>query len=147
MDELSNIAPKLSRIKKETPFTVPDNYFEDFPARLHSQIGSIADLKPKESSTIIRVLKPALGLVASFAIIFMLVYWPLSKFNGQNSMQARGNSEIYDDSYYSLIADLDENSLYSLLEGSNDEENFSDDELVTYLTATLYDYDLFIESK
>ena len=38
MDELEKIAPELSKIKKENPFRAPDNYFDDFSARLQMKL-------------------------------------------------------------------------------------------------------------
>ncbi len=148
MEELKNIAPKLSGIKKENPFKVPNNYFEDFSARLKPTLES-SDIKAtKKQNAFIRILKPTLGLAASFALIFMLVYWPLSMFNNKYADNKDiSETTTIDNNYYSLIAELDENSLYTLLEENTKEESFSDDELVAYLSTTLNDYDLFFESK
>ncbi len=147
MDELNNIAPKLSGIKKDPPFRVPENYFEDLPARLQSRIAQLDDTKKEKPNTIVRILKPALGLAASFAIIFMLVYWPLSKFQGKYAGQNQAGTEAVDENYYSLVAGLDENSLYSLLQENETEEQFNDEELASYLSTTFNDYDLFAEIK
>ena len=37
MDELKDIGPSLSNIKKDTPFTVPDGYFSNFQTRLDTE--------------------------------------------------------------------------------------------------------------
>ena len=147
MEKLKHIAPKLSGIKKENPFSTPDNYFEDFSAKLHSKIESSKIIEHKKPNALIRILKPTLGLAASFAIIFMLVYWPLSKFDERYSMNDQEETEMMDENYYSLIAELDENSLYTLLDEEQEDNTFSEDELVSYLSATMNEYEFYVESK
>ena len=60
MEELENIAPELSKIKKENPFRVPENYFEDFSARLQMKLDAEKMEAPKKQSKAIQILKPAL---------------------------------------------------------------------------------------
>ena len=85
MDELKEIAPKLSKMKQESPFGVPDNYFDDFSARLQMKIETEKTILPNQQNRIIQFLKPAIGLAASFALIFMLVYWPLKSFTPETN--------------------------------------------------------------
>lgn len=40
MDRLEKISPKLTKVKKEVPFQVPENYFMNFPERLNEKIHS-----------------------------------------------------------------------------------------------------------
>ena len=61
MDELKNISPELSKLKKENPFGVPNNYFEDFSARLHAKLAEEKKVVPKKQNRIVVFLKPALG--------------------------------------------------------------------------------------
>lgn len=145
MDDLDKIAPNLSKIKKDNPFKVPNNYFDDFYARLEPQLHS--EGTSNNSHPIIRYLKPIIGLAASFAIIFMVIYWPLSNFNKELTAQ-NGDNQIQntiDEQYSILVEDLDENSLFAFFNTNSDEENLSDEELISYLSASVSDYDLFIE--
>jgi hypothetical protein len=145
MDELKKITPELSKIKKENPFTVPKNYFDDFPARLQMKIEAEKEVLPSPKNRIIQILKPAIGLAASFLLIFMLVQWPLKNFTLKQV--ANTNSvviELYDDDYLSLVESIDENSFYALLEEPVPTIEYSDDELITYLGSTITDYEIIV---
>ncbi len=70
--------PELEKIKKQNPFIVPENYFDEFSGRLAQRINT-----EETHKTVFRkmyvFLKPAIGLAASLILIFMLVYSPLRK--------------------------------------------------------------------
>ncbi|GET27946.1 EI24 domain-containing protein [Prolixibacter sp. SD074] len=68
----------LSHIKKENPFGTPEAYFETFSKRLNSRIR--AEEKPVPRLQWLSILKPVLGLAASFALVFFLLYVPLENF-------------------------------------------------------------------
>jgi hypothetical protein len=44
-DELENNAPGLSKMKKENPFSVPENYFESLADNIQQKINSIPELE------------------------------------------------------------------------------------------------------
>ena len=103
MDELKNISPKLSEIKKENPFRTPDNYFDDFSARF-DLAQKQEESKPLEKKTnIVQILKPALGLAASFALIFMLVYVPLKTFIPSNESVIVQTEDYSDSDFLNII--------------------------------------------
>jgi len=110
MNKLRKIAPRLSKIKKENPFRVPDNYFDDFSARLAVKLEAEKEVLPQPKNPIIRYLKPVLGLAASFALIFMLVYWPLKSFLPQYFAKSETyiESTNEDDTFISILERLDE---------------------------------------
>ena len=104
MDEIKKIAPKLSEIKKENPFEVPPRYFDDFSARLQMKIVAEKTIMHSPKNRFIQFLRPALGLAASLAIIFSLVYFPLKTYkNSLFSDNAYQNTELIDESYISLL--------------------------------------------
>ncbi|VAW22351.1 hypothetical protein MNBD_BACTEROID01-2841 [hydrothermal vent metagenome] len=148
MDDLKKIAPKLSSVKKGNPYRVPDNYFEDFYARLEPKLHSGGTDKKKRQTTLIRLLKPALGLAASITLIFLIVYWPLSRFDMpsvvQNNFGPVTNEK--NEQYSILIDELDESSLFALLGNNLEDGNYSDDELIGYLSTSFDEYELFLES-
>jgi hypothetical protein len=143
MDELKNIAPKLSKLKKELPFKAPENYFDNFSARLQMKLEAEKKVVPQQKSGIIRFLKPAIGLAASFALIFMLVYWPLKTFMQTDVAELEETAEYSDSEFLNIIEDLDESSFFALLEESNGTEDFSDDDLVAYVSENFTDYEIF----
>jgi len=147
MDEIKNTSPELSKIKKETPFQVPENYFDDFSARLQVKLEAEKAGIPKQQNRIIQFLKPALGLAASFFLIFMLVYYPLKNYMPSHNIE---QAELMNDSetdFLNIIEGIDENSFFALLEGSNNGNNFSDDDLVAYVSANFTDYEIFEYTK
>lgn len=154
MDELKNNTPELSKMKKEQPFSVPDNYFGDFSARLHSRLESEANIYPQEKKGIVRYLKPALGLAASFALIFILVYWPIKSF--LPDYMAATNTVIEQenemDTYMPSLERIDENSFFTLMmetiTGTEEtEQELNDEELLNYLSANVSDYELYMHTE
>lgn len=147
MDEFKNTAPKLSKIKKENPFKVPDRYFDDFSSRLQEKIKQ--ESVGKKPNPVIRILKPVLGIAASIAVIFMLVYWPLNKSNNTQIATIENTFPDYnmENAIIGIMEDLDDNSLYTIFEGDIEEDAFSDEALIGYLAANLSDYDIYIEQQ
>jgi len=151
MDELKEIAPKLSKMKKEPPFGVPDNYFDDFSARLQMKLEAEKKILPHQQNRIIQFLKPALGLAASFALIFMLVNWPLKSFTpgevANNTTTVPAENDITDLEYRTIIEGMDDNSFYALLEEPSQTVEISDDDLLNYLSANVSDYDIYLGTE
>ncbi len=146
MDELKNIAPELSKLKKENPYRVPEHYFDDFSARLQMKIQAEKAV-PVKQNRMIQFLKPALGLAASFALIFMLVYWPIKTFTPKQI--ANNGSETVmtiNEEYLSMVERMDENSFYALLDEPESSVNYSDEDLIAYINTNVSDYDLYQES-
>ena len=148
MEDLEKIAPELSKIKKENPFRVPDNYFESFSTRLQTKLDAEMNVAPKKQTRIIQFLKPAIGLAAGFALIIMLAYWPLNNFT-QNQQANNGNTDtdILDMIYASLVEEIDENSFYALLDDPNGTVHFSDDDLAHFVNTNSSEYEIYSETN
>jgi hypothetical protein len=154
MNEMKNKKIKSSNPLKEQPFSVPDKYFDDFYARLHVRLEREENILPEKKNRFVRYLKPALGLAASFALIFMLVYWPVKSFlpGYLAETPARSESTIEDETYYALIEKLDENSFFSLISesitnNSTDAQGFNDEELLSYISSNISDYEIVLQTK
>ena len=148
MEELRNISPQLSKIKKDIPFGVPDNYFDNFSARLQLKLEAEKVASSNSRNRIIQFLKPALSLAASFALIFMLVYWPLKTFI-PNQVASNGNQSeqgISDMEYVSMVEGIDEYSFFALLEEPTGSDNFSDEEIMSYLQENSSEYEIYTET-
>lgn len=154
MSNLKKIAPELSKIKKEVPFGVPKNYFDDFSARLHQRIDAEEHFQHTRQNPVIRYLKPALGLAAGFALIFLIVYWPIKSF--LPGYIAKTNSHIEqtsnEDIYISYIEKIDENSFFSLLyetlnNGESTAADFNDEDLLSYISYNVSDYEIYIYAE
>ena len=144
MEELKNIAPNLSKIKKENAFGTPKHYFDDFSARMQMQIEAEKHVADKKEFKIINLFKPALGLAASFAIIFMLVYIPIKTFIPQEQViETIASTNYSDNEIHSILEGLDETSFFSLLESNDNNETFSDDDLIAYVSSNFSAYEIF----
>jgi hypothetical protein len=143
MDKLKDTAPELSKLKKEVPFRTPDNYFDDFSARMHTMIEAEKLPVPEKKLRFIHYLKPALGLAASFALIFMLVYVPLKTFIPSEITIVAETSEYSDSEVLNVLEGLDESSFFTLLDETKTDNSFTDEELVLYVSANFTDYEIF----
>lgn len=147
MDELKKIAPELSKIKKENPFRVPENYFEDFSARLQERLETEKMGVHKNQNRVIQFLKPAIGLAAGFALIFTLSYWPLRIFTpneqAENITIVNSESEML---YASWVEGIDENSFYAMLDNPNGSVDFTDDDLADFVNTNSSEYDIYSET-
>lgn len=148
MDELKKIAPELSKIKKENPFRVPENYFEDFSTRLQMKLEEEKRGSTKNHSRIIQFIKPALSLAAGFALIFMLAYWPLKTLTpNQQASKIVTETEESDMLYASLVEGMDENSFYAMLDDNNGTVQFTDDDLANFVNTNSSEYEIFSETE
>lgn len=147
MKDLNNEFTELSKIKKDNPFLTPRHYFDDFPAHLQAKIDAENRIEVKSTNRFIYYLKPVIGLAAAFALIFILVQWPLKTFvpNTQTASNTN-NTELSNTDYASMVEGIDENSFYALLDEVNGKDDFSDEEILSYLQSNSSDYELFAET-
>lgn len=143
MDELKNNAPKLSQIEKGNPFGKPDHYFDDFSARLQARMEAEAQSSVPKRSRIFQLLKPALGLAASFALVLMLVYVPLRLLMPKEKNQHAEVSDTTDANFLNIIEKIDEVSFVALLNDNDSENDFTSDDLAMYVSANFSDYELY----
>ncbi len=145
MDEFKNQFTELSKIKNEVPFRVPKNYFDDFSARLNTRLEAEKMAVPKPQNRVIQFLKPALGLAASFALIFMLVYWPLKNFNPNQEANNALEQDYTDVEYINMVEDIDESLFFALLEEPS-KEVLSDEDITSYLQTNSSEYEIYTET-
>jgi len=154
MNEKKGNVPELSKLKNELPFRVPANYFDDFYARLHTRLEAEEQALPKRDFRVIKYLKPVLGLAASFALIFMLVYQPVKSYLPKYLAKTRAyiKTSNEEDTYFSMIEKLDENSFFALITESSETElvndnSFNDEELFSYLSSNISNYEIFLQTE
>jgi len=146
MNNFKKIAPKLSEIKKENPFVVPPRYFDDFSARLQVKIEAEKTIHNSPITRVIKFLKPALAAAACLAFIFLMVYSPLKTYNNEElAINANQSIELTDDDYISLLEGIDDNSFYALLSEPVISNEYSNEELISYLSSVISDYDIYME--
>lgn len=79
MNKKDHIWPDFHDQSNKTPFEVPENYFDHLEDRIEARIASETEsISPKRK--LMRMMKPVLAMAASFALVFLLVYYPLSVF-------------------------------------------------------------------
>lgn len=147
MKELEKIAPELSKIKKENPFRVPENYFDDFSARLQAKLDAEQNAVPVKKNNIIRYLKPAIGLAAGFALVFSLAYWPLKTLTPNQTAETNIQEiSVNDMLFASAVEGIDVNSFYELLEKPAGNEQMSDDDLASYVNSNVSEYEIYTQA-
>ena len=148
MNEIEKLGPELSKIKKENPFRVPENYFEDFSTRLQMKLEAEKGGATKNQSRIIQFLKPALGLAAGFALIFMLAYWPLKTFTPNQQAKNIGTETDESEMFFaSLVEGMDENSFYAMLDEPTASVQLTDDDLANYVKTNSSEYEIYSETS
>jgi hypothetical protein len=146
--EMSDIPKKLMEAGQELPFSVPRRYFDDFPARLKARIDQEA--RPTVAITPLRwidYLKPVMGLAAAFAAVFLLVYWPAKLITNQETLSSKSSVNGYNESLINLVEHVDDNTFFSLLEGSSNNVKLDAEELKTYIASNYSDYDIYLETQ
>ncbi|HCE58235.1 MAG TPA: hypothetical protein DER09_10510 [Prolixibacteraceae bacterium] len=147
MKELEKIAPELSKIKKENPFRVPENYFDDFSARLQVKLDAEQNAVPVKKNNIIRYLKPAIGLAAGFALVFSLAYWPLKTLTPNQTAESDVQEiSVSDMLFASAVEGIDVNSFYELLEKPAENEQLSDEDLANYVNTNVSEYEIYSQA-
>ena len=143
MDELEKNTPKLSKLKKENPFGTPDRYFDTFSVRLQMKLETDKEGLTHPKQRIIRFLKPVFGLAASFALIFLLVYWPIKTFMPDQAIMNTAQQNLNEMEYESIVEGIDENSFYALLDEPDGSVEFTDEDLLSYLSSNISEYDFY----
>ena len=149
MYEEDKIEPDFLNRPKTNPFKTPDYYFDSMEDRIMAGIKQSA--RPKNNSAkIIQLMKPALGLAASFALIYLLVYYPINvlilKTASKTEIAQSSSTDLFDN-YSFHFGSIDDNTLADVIfsdETSNDSLT-SPDELLAYLSSGLNDVEIYSE--
>ncbi len=151
MYEENDIEPEFMKRPKTNPFRTPDHYFDTIEDRIMGAIEHEA--KKKTTSTpgkIFQLLKPVLGLAASFAVIYLLAYYPIKYFSPNSMVKSEttntSSPEILD-AYSFNVSLIDENSLVSTI-FSDETDTLSEikpDELLAFLSTEMTDLEIYTE--
>ncbi len=153
MRKHTDIWDELQNEPSEPPFRVPEGYFDTLEDRIKSQIEE--EFQPvSQKGKVIRILKPLLGMAASFALVFLLVYYPLSvylpDYLAKNTDNPEINPEVASEedllfSYFSITS----NSVYDLFADNEiaTEEEISSEEMLDYLTLSMNEAEIYAELK
>jgi hypothetical protein len=147
MSNLKGDRPQLSEIKKENPFGTPNNYFDDFSARINARLEAEEKDIPTKKNQFIRFVKPALGLAASFVLVVFLVYWPVKLYLSAEIADNDFQPSLYEDDFSNIaVESIDENSFFALLEEPGNDIKFSEEDLMSYVSANISEYEIYEET-
>jgi hypothetical protein len=130
---------------RELPFRVPDHYFEDFQARLTVRMRAERAGFPGKRVSLFSYVKPALGLAAAFAAVFLLVYLPVRFMTSQDQLASTGISGE-EEKIINLVEYVDDHTFFSLLNNSSDPELEGHD-IEVYIASNYSDFDIFLETQ
>ena len=99
--------------KKESPFKVPDNYFDDFEKRMMEKWEDNTPEKRGKVVSIFSVVRPWIAMAAGFILIAVLYYQAPALFDRQSETQQMSvtENESEDDFINSLAFMVDENDI------------------------------------
>ena len=136
----------LREVGKELPFRVPDHYFDDFQARLQIQLDKEKAFAGNQRSLYIRYIKPALGLAAAFAAVFLLVFVPVRLVTRPEAL-VQNNLSSEEDRIINLVEQVDDHTFFSLLEDDIKDEVVEGQELEVFIASNYSDFDIYLETK
>lgn len=135
--------------KNDSPFKTPDHYFDSLEDRVMAGIRHQEKTSTK-TGKLISFLKPALGLVASFSLVYLLVSYPINHFLPKNMVQAEQADTSKTDflEAYSLSFSLiDENTIVNTIisDETTNTSGINQDEMLAYLSSGCNDIDIYAE--
>ncbi len=147
MYDEKNIESEFLKRPKSNPFKTPDQYFDSIEDRILERIEHGTPAPKKISSTkVLQLLKPVLGLVASFSLIYLLVYYPINHFLPK-TITTDTTAPTLADEYTFLFSSFDENTVVDAI--LSDQKTYvseiNPDEVLAYLSSGLNDLEIYSE--
>jgi hypothetical protein len=129
---------KLTDIGNEQPFNTPAGYFEMLEDQIMSKIEQ--PQLPAKRESLLFYLKPVLGIAASFALVFLLVYYPMKAITSKNAQVV--NETVSFDLEFLPQTFINDHDLIESLERM-EQSNFIEEAVIeTVLLASLSDVEL-----
>lgn len=150
MQEEEKIESEFLKRPKSNPFKTPEYYFDTLEDRIMANIQYQDEKKTKKPSGIIQYLKPVLGLAASFALVYLLVYYPITTFILKDTAQVAitdSTETDWSEAYSVTLSNISENTLVNAIfsEESNAVTEANPDELLAYLSSGMNDIEIYSE--
>lgn len=146
MDELHKISPSLSKIKKDPPFQVPENYFEDFQEGLNKKIHSQSKVPVIERR--ILAFKPYLAAAVLIIIALVsgnLIFKNINERRAEQHLQTEISEVVEWELYY-----ISEETILEVMNYTGYQEDMpiqdGDDEIIDYLMNEDIPYDELINA-
>lgn len=151
MYEEENRQSEFLNRPKKNPFKTPENYFDSIEDRIMHSIENVEQTKKASGAgKIYRLLKPVLGLAASFALVFVLVYYPIKYLSSEKLVKTQTTDTTANegnDFYSVVISSIDENALVNALASEEEisQEEINPDEVIAYLSSDMNDIEIYSE--
>lgn len=129
---------ELDKIKKETGFNIPENYFDDFSKKMEQKI-----TEKNNSNGVIRFLKPLLSAAAIIAGLSIISFYAYNLNTNENKSQTAEiiTQDEYEENLYSEEFIID-----ALAEDTNNNDTLeTNDAIIEYLEDEVTYDDLLAE--
>jgi len=140
-NEIENIAPFLSKIKKENHFSAPKNYFEVLPEVMNYKTQNISRLQFSFDKLAYRFLVPITSLVVILVLIF--------NWTSNNTETELSNEQLAELIIEEEYLEIDDYLVYDAYEEIMDEEEneieSETEEYINYLLENNININLIIE--
>ena len=124
------------------PFKMPEGYLDGLEDRLMARVSLEAQPAPTRKQRIWTVLKPALALAATFALIFGMGYGVLSLTHTLGGDRAAGTTAGYATAEEELIRPSSVINYYQNDDSAESEEEIDEDTLIDFLATEMSFSDL-----
>jgi hypothetical protein len=154
MAKNNDIKPKFEQITKESPFKVPDNYFDSFMVRMTDKISKAEEAKAHKP--IFVRFRPRVIAAMAFTSVFFLVFFGI-KFTGHQKDKPLSAQEMVEVYEYLALQDLNDGQLMEQIAANTEEQIAIKDtldkndvrynkEIIEYLSKENIDINTIIES-
>lgn len=143
--EEENIEPEFMKRPGTNPFRTPEGYFDSIEDRIMKEI-QLPEKKKTNSTKILRILKPVLGIAASLALVYLLANYPFTKNTINSEMSSAVASSMIDDSTFNFAL-IDESTLVNAIfsDDNNTDTDINPDEMLAYLSSGLNEIEIYSE--
>lgn len=110
METRNDISPLLDKLKKSSPYSVPDKYFENLSGRV---LDRVRNEKPQRKNlTLLQTIKPYLSLAAGLAFVLVTGYSVMHFYSSHSKVLASNKSNEY---LERELSSIDENTIVDFI--------------------------------
>ncbi len=120
-----NIKTTVEDISRKNPFTVPENYFDNFTLRMADKISQFEDRKVSKFT--FAKVRPRYAVVVLTSLAVFLIFG--IHFLNQSNSKKLSINEFKKSIEYSIVSDMDENELIGQLEVAENNSTIPTDSL------------------